>query len=89
MSQLSEDEKNRLFMTLDLHTKQNETLMRGMYGDEENKVKGLMDRTEHIEAWITRSKMKIAWLSGSMAVVVIGLKMAWEATLERIGRGGK
>jgi hypothetical protein len=78
MPVLTEDDKKRLFMTLDLHTKQNESIERALYGDKANKVKGLLERTQHIESWITASKVKIAYISGGVAVFVVLLKLCWE-----------
>lgn len=82
MPNLNDDEKNRLFMTLDAQTRQLERLERGVYGDKENGVKGMIARIEHIESWITKSKQKIAYISGACAVIAIGLKMAWDYVLE-------
>jgi hypothetical protein len=75
---LNEDEKNRLFMTLDLHTRQNEKIERALYGDKENRVKGLMERTTNIETWITKSNLKIAYVTGMVVVATYFTSVAWE-----------
>lgn len=82
MPQLTDDEKNRLFDTLDAQTRQLQSLERGMYGDKDNRVKGVLDRLAHIEAWVTRSKMKIAYISGAVGAAVVGLKMGWDWIVE-------
>lgn len=68
--------------TLNEQTNQLRRLELGMYGDEKNGVRGIIERVTHIEKWITNSKLKIAWLSGGVAVVVVALKMAWEWIVE-------
>ena len=85
MPQLSEDEKNRLFMTLDFHTKQNETIERGLYGDKANKVPGALDQIEElrleikkIQAWINKHNLKTAYVSGVVASVVLLFKAGWD-----------
>lgn len=92
MSQLTEDEKNRLFLTLDLHTeqnkemkKQNENIERALYGDEKNKVKGLLERVGTIEGWITDSKAKIVFWSGAAFGVLMVVKALWDWIKTKLG----
>lgn len=93
MSQLSEDEKTRLFMTLDKHTEQNEKIERGLYGDEPNNVKGALDQIEElrsqvrgIQSWISKHNLKTAYMSGFVACVVIGAKMFWDWLMAKVGK---
>ena len=75
---LSQDEKNRIFMTLDAQTKILERLERGMYGDKENGVKGVLKDVAEIKKWIAASKVKIAFISGIGATVGFFSAKAWE-----------
>ncbi len=90
MSQLSEDEKDRLFTTLDRHTEQNEKIERGLYGDRPNNVKGALDQIEDlknqirvIQSWINRHNLKTAYMSGAVATFVVFVKMAWDYIMQR------
>lgn len=84
---MTPDEKTKLFKILEEQTSDLQDLKRGMYGDKANGVKGLLDRVKHIESWITASKMKIAYISGGIGALVIGLKMAWEWLVEHVKKG--
>jgi len=82
MSQFNDDEKRRLFQTLDMHSDQNAKIERGLYGDPENKVKGALDQIEDlkgqihkIEYWILKHNLKTAFISGVTASVVLFAKM--------------
>jgi len=87
MNQLNDDEKRRLFQTLDKHTEQNDNIERGLYGDKKkkNKVPGAIDdiaelRNEigKINSWINKHNLKTAYISGGVATGVIFCKMAWD-----------
>jgi len=84
MTNLDDDEKRRLFQTLDLHTRQNEAIDRGLYGDKVNKVKGALDRIEAIELWITKHNLKTAYVSGATATAMIAAKMFWDWMVEKM-----
>lgn len=75
---LTQDEKNRIFMTLDAQTEVLESLKRGMYGDDKNKQKGLVDDVQDIKAWVEKSKKKIAYLTGIATAVGFLLNKAWD-----------
>ena len=78
MSQLNDDEKRRLFQTLDLHTQQNDETNRGLYGDKKNGVKGALERLDKIETWIENHNLKTAYVSGSVAAGILFLKIGWD-----------
>jgi hypothetical protein len=84
MPNLNKNEKNRLFMTLDKHTEQNEKIERGLYGDQQNKVKGLIERVETIERWIMQHNIKTAYISGITAAVIVMLKVGWDWICSRM-----
>ena len=84
MPQLSEDEKSRLFKTLDMHTEQNEKIERGLYGDAPNKVKGAIERIERIEKWIENHNVKTAYISGMVATAILFLKIGWDWLIEHV-----
>lgn len=75
---LTEDEKNRLFMTLDAQTRQLERLDRGMYGDEKLRQPGLIDDMIEVKKWIMGAKLKITFLSGIGMTIGFLLSRAWE-----------
>lgn len=76
--ELTADEKKRIFMTLDAQTVLIEKFDRGMYGDKENRVKGLNDRVETIESYILKTKFKVTFIAGACAVVSFEAHRLWE-----------
>jgi hypothetical protein len=80
--------KERLFATLDKHTEQNEELIRGVYGDKKNEVKGLLERMALVEKWIMEQKFNQVRLAGGIsaltAIVVCGAKMVWDIIVAHI-----
>ena len=94
MSQLNDDEKRRLFQTLDKHTEQNDKIERGLYGDKPNKVKGALDTIEDlkteiikINTWINKYQLKTAYLSGAVAGVILYFKYIWDWFMAHITSG--
>lgn len=78
MPQFDENEKQRLFLTLDAQTKQLERLERGMYGDDKLKQPGLIEDMLAVKKWIMEAKLKITFLSGiGMTLGFIASKI-WE-----------
>lgn len=71
-------------MTLDKHTEQNDKIERGLYGDEINKVKGIIERVEKIEIWISNHNLKTAYLSGAVAVIVLSIKIGIDWLIVKI-----
>lgn len=85
MPQLTDDEKARLFMTLDAQTEQlttlekkTEKIERGMYGDTDNGSKGLIHDMKFVKAWIADHKLKVAYLTGIFTTIGFALKALWE-----------
>lgn len=78
MPQLTDDEKARLFMTLDAQTKQLNKLEQGMYGDKDLGVNGLIDDMKYVKQWISKQKLRIAFFTGVCTVIGFLLKSAWE-----------
>lgn len=78
MGNMTEDEKGRLFATLDAQTNQLRRLEMGMYGDEKLGHKGLVKDMEYVLRWITKSKVKIAWVSGFCTAIGFGIKGLWD-----------
>lgn len=76
--ELTADEKKRIFMTLDAQTAMIEKTNRGMYGDVENGVKGLIARVTSIEDWNNKAKLKIAFIAGAGATIAWLFNKAWE-----------
>lgn len=72
MTELTPDDKNRLFMTLDAQTRQLDKLTRGIFGDKDLKIDGLIRDVDDIKKWRAGLKLKIAFISGAFA-------SAWEA----------
>lgn len=68
---LNQDEKNRLFLTLDAQTRQLDRLERGIFGDKDLKIAGLIRDVDDIKKWRNGLKLKIAFISGAFA-------SAWE-----------
>ena len=71
-------EKERLFSTLDSQSLTLEELKRGMYGDDKNKVPGVLKDVADIKDWISNSKKKITFISGFAAGIGFLLAKAWE-----------
>lgn len=78
MPQLTDDEKSRLFMTLDAQTKQLEKLETGMYGDTKLGIKGLIQDMEYVKGWISKQKRKIAFVTGIFTVIGFFVTRGWE-----------
>lgn len=76
--ELTANEKKRIFMTLDAQTAMIEKTNRGMYGDPDNGVSGLITRVASIEDWVNKSKLKIAFIAGAGATLTWLLNKAWE-----------
>ncbi len=70
MSAFTDPEKERLMADV-------ADIKRGLYGDTNNKTKGIVERVGNIEMWITKSNLKIAYVSGGILVVVVAFKAAW------------
>lgn len=75
---MTDDEKNRLFMTLDAQTKQLNRLEQGMFGDDKLQQPGLIKDMLEVKAWILRYRMKAAFVSGAGAVIGFILAKIWE-----------
>lgn len=75
---LTPQEKDRIFDTLDVQTKILEKLERGMYGDRQNKVAGVLDDVSDIKAWIAKSKIKISFIAGIGTAIGFGMAKGWE-----------
>lgn len=74
---LSENEKKELFRMLG-------RLDRGVYGDPENKQKGLIDRVGRIEA-IVKKVQKYAWIVfGIIVGAVYGISEAIQYLIKKI-----
>ena len=71
---LNQDEKNRLFLTLDAQTRQLERLERGIFGDKDLKIDGLIRDVDDIKKWRTSLKLKISFVSGAFVSAWEGLK---------------
>lgn len=85
MTPLDQDEKNRLFMTLDaINAKQDQQntkidrLERGMYGDEQLKQAGLIDDMIAVKNWIVAAKAKITFFAGVGTAIGFAVAKAWE-----------
>lgn len=74
----TEDEKNRLFMTLDKQTEQLKRLELGMYGDAELGQPGLIKNMAYVLRWISEQKLKVAFISGICVAVGFAIKAVWE-----------
>lgn len=75
---MTHDDQHKLFSMLEEQTKKLERLELGMYGDEHNRIKGMMDRLIHVEKWITGANTKIAMVTGVFTAILFMLKMAWD-----------
>lgn len=71
MSNMTPDEKDKLICSV-------ERIERGLYGDPENGVRGVIDRVAHIERWITKQSLRIAFLTGIFITIGFLIKTAWE-----------
>lgn len=78
MPNLSEDEKHRLFMTLDAQTKQLNKLETGMFGDEKLRQKGLIDDMIEVKNWIQQAKLKVTFIAGIGAACGFFFTKIWE-----------
>lgn len=78
MSQLTEQEKNLLFETLEKQNKSLARLEQGMYGDDQLGIKGLISDMHYVKKWIAGHKLKVAYLTGIFTAVGFGVKAAWE-----------
>lgn len=88
---LTHDDKNRLFMTLDAHTKQNEEIISrqekielAVFGDDKVKYAGLMNDVMVIKAFIAELKAKRMFWLGVGAVATLLAKMFWEWILSGV-----
>lgn len=77
-TEMNTDEKRRLFKILDSQSEQLDRLEVGMYGDEKNKIKGVIERLVHVEHWITKANLKIAMVTGIFTAMLFALKLAWD-----------
>lgn len=75
---LNDDEKRRLFMTLDAQTKQLERLEQGMFGDEKLKQPGLINDMIYVKRWISAYRLKIAYITGACTAIGYLATKAWE-----------
>jgi hypothetical protein len=75
--ELTHQEKQRLFMTLDLHTRQNENIERALYGDEKNGQKGVIHIVGDHEKWIKGMDKKMLMLLGGV-LTIMGAGHLWE-----------
>ena len=82
---LSEEQIKVLLNSVEETRKTTDKIERGVYGDAANGVKGLIEhhretdvRIGNIERWVTASKMKVAYVSGFVAAIMIGIRMFWE-----------
>lgn len=71
MNGFTPDEKEKLFHEIAL-------IKRGMYGDKDNDVKGLIEDMRNVKQFISQIRLKTAYISGGIATVMIGLRMFWE-----------
>lgn len=92
MADLTQDEKDRLFLTLDAHTetlkgqnataaKQSEKLQlleQGMFGNKQLRQPGLISDVEDVKKWIAKMSLNIAYISGGISLAVIAGKAIWD-----------
>lgn len=92
ISPLTENDKARLFLILESHTKilaiqtniletQNRQLARlelGMFGDERIKHDGLVKDMEEVKKWISAYKVKIAYAAGIFTAVGFMIEKLWD-----------
>lgn len=69
MPNLDQDEKNRLFMTMD-------SIHRGIYGDEQNGHPGLLHEVNELKKWRDSINYRIAYMTGGFAIVCFLIEMA-------------
>jgi hypothetical protein len=77
-TELTIADKKRLFATLDAQTRQLDKLEVGMYGDKQLKIPGLVNDMIDVKAWITKYKLRIAYIAGICTLAGFLVKAAWE-----------
>lgn len=78
MSQITEQEKQRLFDILNAQSKQLDRLEKGMFGDEKLKIPGLISDMIVVKDWIVKYKLKIAFVSGIFTTIGFLITKVWE-----------
>lgn len=100
MPNLDENEKNRLFMTLDaINKKQDEqsaAIARGekkvdrlnlaVWGDKDLGIDGLQKDMKFVMGWITKMTMKVSFIAGGVSVAFFLVKALWEFILAKTGK---
>ena len=75
---MSPEEKSQLFKILGEQSETLSELKRGMYGDDKNKQKGVIQDVAEIKAWIEKSKVKVTIISTVAATIGFFLNKGWE-----------
>lgn len=87
---MTQEDKNRLFMTLDeivrkqkaqdvilsMQSDQLAKLEQGMFGDIKLKQDGLIQDMIFVKDWISKNKLRTAYLTGIITTVFFGIKTA-------------
>jgi hypothetical protein len=77
MNEPSEHEENSLAISIDNLTKAVDRLNRGLYGDSENDMEGLVSKVQRHETWIQALNSRMLMLFGSV-LTITGLGKLWE-----------
>ena len=75
---LSEDEKQRILLTLDAQTKQLTRIEGGLFGDEKLGMDGLVKDMKEMKQWRAKVTLRVTFLTGICMSVIYFLKWAAE-----------
>lgn len=70
----------------DEHAGQLAKLSRGVYGDPDNGVRGLIPDVAWIKKWITAANLKSAKIAGAVVVIGLLLKAGWDWIISLRGK---